>query len=227
MDDACNNNTLTLGDLVNRVITRLKDVEYPQETVAQFLNDAYFEVLGEDRYNNLLEKVYEAQTAGGENTIALPGDYQTLIHLTATDEHGTMGLDYMPSRQFFDMAPDDARKNYHYTCFGGKVVFKLPEPDKEADGDFTSNYTMRMYYLAKPKPLVKMTDKFIFPAEYGEILVLGALARAERLRDNFDYAAIYMNDFYDQITNMKQRLSPRQLDAGSRAKLPVRINARY
>ena len=113
------------------------------------------------------------------------------------------------------------------TCFGGKVVFKLPEPDKEADGDFTSNYTMRMYYLAKPKPLVKMTDKFIFPAEYGEILVLGALARAERLRDNFDYAAIYMNDFYDQITNMKQRLSARQLDAGNRAKLPVRINARY
>ena len=74
MDDACNNNTLTLGDLVNRVITRLKDVEYPQETVVQFLNDAYFEVLGEDRYNNLLEKVYEAQTAGGDNTIALPGD---------------------------------------------------------------------------------------------------------------------------------------------------------
>ena len=53
-----------------------------------------------------------------------------------------------------------------------------------------------------------------------EALVLGALARAEEIRDNFDYAQLYRNQQDQILTNMKLRLGPGNLTAENRAKLP-------
>ena len=92
------------------------------------------------------------------------------------------------------------------------------ETDDDGDEKF---YRIMLYYLAKPLPLVNSEDVPIIPYEFGEILVMGALARAERLRDNFDYAAIYENKYDELVTNMKLRYCPRQISNENRAKLPV------
>ena len=209
-----------LNGLTERIKARLKDAEYSDTDIAQFINDAYFEILGDTHYQ-FLEKAYRATTQKG-GTLLLPMDYQTLIHFTAKKDHSTYPLRYIPSRQFFDTDKDSSVKNYTYTVFGNELIYSLPnieyELDDEGDEKF---YELSLFYLAKPKKLVNANDSPVIPYEYGEALVLMAQARAEQLRDNFDYAQIYENKADDLITSMKERYCPRQQEGGNRAKLPV------
>ena len=135
-----------------------------------------------------------------------------------------MPLEYMPKEDFFALAKDDSRKNYKYTIFGNQLFYGLPniENDKTPNGD-DKFYELSLYYLAKPRAMASETDKPLIPAEFGEILVLGALARCEQRRDNFDYAGIYEAKMDELVTNMKLRYCPRQLTNANRAKLPVII----
>ena len=90
-----------LASLVDRVRARLKDADFSTDDITQFINDAYFEVLGETHYN-FTERKYEATAVeGGELT--LPCDFQTLIHFTASDSHGLRPMVYKPAREFFDV----------------------------------------------------------------------------------------------------------------------------
>ena len=70
-----------LSGLIDRIKVRLDDEEYPDTTIVQFLNDALFDALGEAHYQ-FLEKVYTATTQQS-GVLPLPGDYQTLITMTA------------------------------------------------------------------------------------------------------------------------------------------------
>lgn len=209
-----------LSGLTERIKARLKDAEYSDSDIAQFINDAQFEILGDTAYQ-FLEKIYRATTQNG-GPLLLPPDYQTLIHLTAKLDGNKHALRYLPSRVFFDSSRDASVKAYTYTIFGNQLFYALPDvsDDEDADGD-EKFYTLDLYYLAKPKMLVNPTDKPVIPYEYGEALVLLAQARAEQLRDNFDYAQIYENKADDLITNMKERYCPRQQEGANRAKLPV------
>ena len=215
-----------LSGLTERIKARLKDAEYSDSDIAQFINDAQFEILGDTAYQ-FLEKIYRATTQNG-GPLLLPPDYQTLIHLTAKLDGNKHALRYLPSRVFFDSSRDASVKAYTYTIFGNQLFYALPDvsDDEDADGD-EKFYTLDLYYLAKPKMLVNPTDKPVIPYEYGEALVLLAQARAEQLRDNFDYAQIYENKADDLITSMKERYCPRQLEGGNRANLPVYIKTRY
>lgn len=214
----------TFAQLVDRVKTRLKDAEYSEEDIKEFINDAYFEVLGEDRYT-FNEKIYKA-TSTGSSELYVPSDYASLIHFTATDKNGRTTLKYKAPRDYFDSPKDSANNYYCYTVFGEHLIYSLPTISEEmvTDEDF---YALNLYYLAKPLLLLNDNDKPVIPREYSEIVVLGALARAEQLRDNFDYAQIYENKKEDLVINMKQRYCPRQMDCGNRAKLPLSIKNRW
>ena len=211
-----------LGGLIARIKTKLDDQEFPDETITQFLNDAYFDVLGDEEYQ-FLEKIFKAATQGSD-ILPLPSNFQSLFTLVAKGEQGLMPLEYMPKEDFFALAKDDSRKNYKYTIFGNQLFYGLPniENDKTPNGD-EKFYELSLYYLAKPRAMVSETDKPLIPAEFGEILVLGALARCEQRRDNFDYAGIYEAKMDELVTNMKLRYCPRQLTNANRAKLPVII----
>ena len=209
-----------LGGLTNRIKARLKDAEYSDSDIQQFLNDAYFDILGDTAYQ-FLERYYQATTQDG-GPLLLPPDYQTLIHLTASNGNTRYPLRYVPSREYFNSSEESSIGNYTYTIFGNQLLYRLPDisDEKDEDGD-EKFYTLRLYYLAKPKMMTLDTDKPVIPYEYGEALLLGALARAEQLRDNFDYAQIYENKKEELITNMKERYCPRQQEGANRAKLPV------
>lgn len=209
-----------LGGLTNRIKARLKDAEYSDEDIHQFINDAYFDILGDTAYQ-FLEKLYVASTQQSD-PLLLPRDYQTLIHLTAKINNGVHQLRYLPARQFFDTDKDASVKNYTYTIFGNQLFYSLPNISDQLDENGEEKfYQLSLYYLAKPKMLTALTDTPVIPYEYGEALLLGALARAEQLRDNFDYAQIYENKKEELITNMKDRYCPRQQEGENRAQLPV------
>ena len=215
-----------LGGLTDRIKARLKDAAYSDSDIAQFVNDAYFEILGDTHYQ-FLEKAYRASSQEG-GMLLLPPDYQTLIHFTAKLNKTRHPMRYIPAAEFFDSGKNASVKNFTYTIFGNELLYSLPDIEDMKDDDGEEMfYTLDLYYLAKPKKLVNNNDKPVIPYEYGEVLVLGALARAEQLRDNFDYAQIYENKKEDIVTSMKERYCPRQLEGANRAQLPVLVKTRY
>ena len=209
-----------LSGLITRIKVRLDDEEYPDDTITQFLNDALFDALGEAHYQ-FLEKTYKAATQE-PGILPLPRDYQTAITMTAKMDKNVWPFEYMDYKDFLNMDRENGRKNYRFTIFGGNLYYNVPDVSKDEYEDGEERfYDLTLYYLAKPLPLVNSTDVPIIPYEFGEILVMGALARAERLRDNFDYAAIYETKYDELVTNMKLRYCPRQAGYENRAHLPV------
>lgn len=212
-----------LAGLTARIKDKLDDQEYPEDVIARFINDAYFDVVGDEEYQ-FLEQMFPAATQES-GVLPLPSNYQSLFTLTAKSNHGVFALEYMPKEQFF--AHDKESKPYTYTIFGNQLFYDVPSIEGEDENGEEKFYDLRLYYLAKPKMLVNPTDKPLIPYEFGEILVLGALARCERRRDNFDYAGVYESKMDELVTNMKLRYCPRQLANENRAKLPVIVKTRH
>ena len=212
-----------LAGLTARIKDKLDDQEYPEDVIARFINDAYFDVVGDEEYQ-FLEKMYQGATQEG-GVLPLPSNYQSLFTLTAKSDHGTKALEYMSKEEYFTHGKGD--KPYKYTIFADQLFYDVPSIEGEDENGEEKFYDLRLYYLAKPKMLVNPTDKPLIPYEFGDILVLGALARCERRRDHFDYAGVYESKMDELVTNMKLRYCPRQLANENRAKLPVIVKTRH
>lgn len=212
-----------LKGLVERIKIRLDDQEYPDETIKQFINDAYFDALNEAHYQ-FLERTFE-QTVDESGVLTLPPDFQSAIALTAKSSDSFQAFEYMPYGAFLERQQGDGARAYKFTIFGNQIMFDVPKTTENEDEP--TEYTIKLYYLAKPMALSNDKDIPLIPYEFGEILVMGALARAERLRDNYDFATVYENKHDELVTNMKLRYCPRQQGNDNRAKIPVSFKARY
>lgn len=213
-----------LSTLVADIKDELQDESYDDNRIIRYINQTYFETFGEVPYS-FFEKTYKYETIdSGE--LEVPKDFQTMIRLVIEKENMKWPLHYVEPRKYY--AEYDGMKVYQYTIIGNTVHFHLPEEfncdgnDNEPD----NYYTMKIYYLAKPQKLSNPTDVPLIPSEYGEILIFGALARAERRRGNYDFAQIYDNQKAELITNMAMRYGPRQFDGGNKIEVPynIRIN---
>ena len=210
-----------LGTLISDVKDELQDESYDESRITRYINQTYFETFGEVPYS-FFEKVYRYETIDSDE-LQLPNDFESVINLVVERDKMKMPLKYLAPKEYF--AAYHGEKIYKFTVIGNKVLFKLPEDYECNDNDLVPDefYTMKLYYLAKPVKLVNNTDIPIIPSEYGEILVLGALVRAERRRGNYDFAQIYDNHKNELLTNMALRYGPRQLGGDNRALPPVHI----
>lgn len=209
----------TFLNLVKRVKTRLNDEEFSDDVIKEFLNEAQFEILGEDKHT-FLEKVDELDVSLSETELDLPRDYQSTFMIFIVDKDGNKRqLDYVPYEDFFKSASPNK-----YTIFGNKVLYKLVDNSGNPKC-WKNRLTIQHLYLAKPTEMIEDDDEPVLPYEYSEALIYLALSRAERLRDNFDYAQIYENKAEALITNLKTRYGMRQMKLKNRARLP--LNLRY
>jgi len=213
-----------LSTLVADVKDELQDESYSDERIKRYINDAYKEIFGEVPYS-FFEKTYEYETIdSGE--LEAPKDFQTIERLVVEKDKMKMPLKYVAPREYF--AEFGGMKTYTYTVIGNVVHYHLPEVncDEINDTDPDDYYTLKMIYIAKPAKLVNPTDIPLIPSEYGEVLVLGAVAKAERRRGNYDFAQIYDNRKAELLTNMAMRYGPRNFDGGNRIQTPfnIRIN---
>ena len=209
----------TFLNLVKRVKTRLNDEEFSDDIIKEFINEAQFEILGEDKHT-FLEKVDEFDISPSETELDLPRDYQStfIIFVVGKDENKNQ-LDYVPYEEFFDSNIPN-----RYTIFSNKILYKLVD-NSDNPKCWKNSITIQHLYLAKPTEMVEDDDEPVLPYEYSEALIYSALSRAERLRDNFDYAQIYENKAETIITNLKTRYGMRQMKLKNRARLP--LNLRY
>lgn len=200
----------TLENLIEILRRRLQDEEFDAETLRIFLNDSLNDILGEDKYP-FMQRI-EEYTDEAKGSALLPPPYAGTFFIYAKQcKEPRQELEYISPEEFFKGAK---RHTFVYTVFANQLFWKLRE-DPEDKG-----FTITHLYLVNPMPLVNDTDRTPIPAQYIEALVLGAMARAEEIRDNYDYAQIYRNQQDQILTNMKLRYGPGNLSAKNCAKLP-------
>lgn len=205
----------TLGTLKNILKKRLQDEEFDDDTLTMFLNQALNEILGEDKYP-FMQRIdeYVAEPYGEVN---LPWGYGGTFFLYAKKpKQPREEINYIAPEKFFDKTK---MHSMVYTTYANTLFYRLRE-GSDTDNYPYEDYTITHLYLENPMPLKKDTDITPIPPQYIEALILGALYRAEQLRDNFDYAQIYQNQQDQILTNMKLRYGPGNLTAQNTAKLP-------
>ena len=205
----------TLGTLKDILKKRLQDEEFDDSVLTMFLNQSLNEILGEDKYP-FMQRIdeYIAEPAGEIN---LPLGYGGTFYLYAKKHK-------QPREEIHFVSPEDffnKTKNHSmvYTTFSNTLFYRLRTGSHGENCD-CEDYTIYHLYLENPRPLKKDSDITPIPPQYIEALILGALYRAEQLRDNFDFAQIYQNQQDQILTNMKLRYGPGNLTAQNTAKLP-------
>lgn len=200
----------TLGNLISILRKRLQDEEFDEGILTQFLNDSLNEILGEDKYP-FMQRI-DHYTADAKGEISLPLFYGGTFFIYAKKEkEPRQELKYISPEEYFE---NTKRHTFVYTVFGNTIFYRLRE-DPEDEG-----FEITHLYLINPLPLKNDTDRTPIPPQYIEALILGALARAEEVRDNFDFAQIFKNEQDQILTNMKLRYGPGNLTAQNTAKLP-------
>lgn len=193
----------TCAQLVRDVKRRINDEEYSTDDIIDYLNDALFEVVGEDRYPFLEKSFNYSEIGNGE--LILPLDFQSVIALFIDG----VKLKYIPNKSFFEDDQPNA-----YTVFSDNRVFY------NVDGCGCPQEAT-LLYLAKPY-IMSAGDTPPFPIEFKEILVLGALYRIEQASGNYDFAAVYQQRQDELIVNLKLRYNVRQQSNEYIMKLPTR-----
>ena len=202
----------TLKDILRK---RLQDEEFDGDILKMFLNDSLNEILGEDKYP-FMQRI-DKYTAEPHGEINLPFGYAGTFYLYAKK-------DKQPREELTFISPEEYFRNtkHHsmvYTTFENTLYYRLREGQHGEDCN-CDDYTITHLYLENPRPLVNNADRTPIPPQYIEALILGALYRAEQIRDNFDFAQIYQNQQQQILTNMKLRYGPGNLTAQNTARLP-------
>lgn len=200
----------TLESLIKIARKRLQDEEFDEELLTNFYNATLNEILGEDKYP-FMQRI-DRYIADSHGEVILPLFYGGTFYIYAHKDHEPrQKLEYISPEEYFE---NTKRHTFVYTVFANTLFYRLRhDPDDEG-------FEVTHLYLANPLPLKKPTDKPPIPPQYIEALVLGALARAEEVRDNFDFSQIYRNQQDQILTNMKLRYGPGNLTAENRARLP-------
>ena len=200
----------TLENLKNILRKRLQDEEFDGVLLTQFLNDSLNEILGEDKYP-FMQRI-DRYTADSHGEISLPPAYAGTFYIYANKEHEPrQELKYIEPEIFFEKTK---QHTLVYTVFANTLFYRIY---KDSDGE---GFTVTHLYLENPRPLVNDTDRPQIPPQFMEALILGAMARVEEVRDNFDFSQIFRNQQDQILTNMKLRFGPGNLTAKNRAVLP-------
>lgn len=200
----------TLTNLIEILRRRLQDEDFDATTLTGFLNDSLNEILGEDKYP-FMQRI-DKYIAEYKGEISLPPAYGGTFYIYAKrPKQPRQEVKYIEPELFFE---NTKQYTFVYTVFANTLFYRLCKDPNAEDFEITH------LYLINPMPLVNSTDKPPIPNQYMEALILGALARAEEVRDNYDYAQLYRNQQDQLLTNMKVRLGPGNLTAKNRSRLP-------
>lgn len=207
----------TLKNLKDILRKRLQDEDFDGDTLTIFLNESLNEILGEDKYP-FMQRI-DKYVANSHGEVMLPPYYAGTFYIYAKqDKEPRQELKYIEPELYFE---NTKQHTFVYTVFANTLFYRLRKDEDDEGFDVTH------LYLINPMPLVKDTDKPPIPPQYMEALILGAMARAEEIRDNYDYAQIFRNQQEKILTNMKVRLAPGNLTAKNRARLPYFGGAYY
>lgn len=190
----------TLGDIADKVRARVRDTAYASDEITNYVNDTINDIYNEYRLPFMQTIQTYTVTIGVSditNGVLLPANYVQAINLTLTTASYEKVIPYYDFQQADEAYPDPDDTTLHptssspdYWYFYGNTIRVFPAPK--------TAYALTLRYYKKPTALDDDADVPDVPAQYEEILVMGASYRVLQVKDNYDQAAILQNK-YDEI----------------------------
>ena len=212
-----------VGDLVDKVQKRVRDTGFSSTTIIELLDDTQNDVFNEYTFPFMQTSQDYVLTANDEDITSgngLPDNYAVAQHLTLTSAGRESNVPFVDFRWIEENYPDptDTSRNPagvpRYAYFANGTVNVYPVPNEA----FNATLTFRK----KPAELTSGDDVPDIPAEFRELLVVGAAYRVMQIKDNYDIAGVLQNK-YDEIL---QKLAVRYNKIQVGAPKIMRINRR-
>lgn len=206
----------TLSGIRQRVmIDKLDDDEYDTSVVDNFINDTQRDIFTEYELS-FMEKIYSGTVPEGVTIFAMPTDVSIIQAQVITGPDGTqrdLQDYYIPFREFIKRYPTPANNEpgepYWWTSYAGKMLLSRP-----TDAD----YVMDIFYVKKPVDLTGENDVPDIPAEFEELMVLGAFARIQDREGDQDEAIVTKSQFDKKMLQLVSRYGFRRADGPLRMK---------
>lgn len=195
-----------LAGLRNRVLVdKLDDDEFDPNIVDNFINDTQRDIFNQFELP-FQEKIFQGVIPAGSTMFQLPSDVAQIQSqtLAGVQNFGNRQVDW---RAFFQAYPDADNATpgspSQWTLYAGNVLLSAPT-DKE--------YTMKLFYIRKPKTLSQNSDVPEIPEEFSELLILGAFRRILERNEDYDLAGQINAQYQAQLMQLVSRYGFRESD---------------
>ena len=204
----------TVGNLVDKVQKRVRDTGFSSTTIIELLNDTQNDVFNEYTFPFMQTSQNYVLTANDEDITSgtgLPADYVTAQHLTITTSGRESNVPFVDFRWIEENYPDptDTTRNPagvpRYAYFANGTVNVHPVPNEA--------FNVTLSYRKKPTELSSENDVPDIPAEFEEMLVLGAAYRVMQIKDNYDIAGVLQNKYDEILQKLAVRYNKNQVGA--------------
>ena len=176
--------TTTLAQVRSIIRDRLDDQTFDGGIIDRNVNNYIFAITGAHDFVFLEASATPPTITVGNNTIALPLDYQHMnsLRMTAPSNYVTDLKDYYMNRNDFDRLTPSPTANpagapQYWKEYAQTIVFNQP-----AD----QTYTYALDYQKAPALLVNDSDVVCIPNEFIECVVSGAVYRIQNRDDDYD-----------------------------------------
>lgn len=183
------------------LIDKLDDEDFEIDVLDGFINDALRDIFSEYELP-FTETMFTGNLPKGAYLFQFPDDVSLLKAVVVVDEEGNarhIKNNYLPFNEFIKKYPApqsrDAAGITEWTMYGDKMMVSNPT---------AGNYQMVIYYNKVPKTLSDDNDVPELPAEFEEVLILGAFYRVQ-VREGDSDEALYTQQEYQR--KMKQMAS--------------------
>lgn len=195
-----------LAGLRQRVLVdKLDDDEFDPNIVDNFLNDTLRDIHNQFELP-FQEKIFQGTVPAGSTMFQLPSDVAIVQSQTFSGVKNFANMK-MRWRDFFRSYPDAANESpaqpSAWTTYAQNILLNAPTDDE---------YTMTIFYIAKPVTLTANSDVPDLPEEFSELLVLGAFMRIQKRNEDYDLAQETEREYQRQLLNLVNRYGFRMAD---------------
>lgn len=193
----------TLSGIRNRILVdKLDDEDFDTQVLDNFINDAQRDIFSEYELP-FTEKIFTGNLPQDAYMFQFPDDVSHLQSIIVSDSSGNardIKDDFLSFTEFNSrfMSPSTAQAGRirYWTLFGNKMITSAP---------IDTEYNLTIYYNKVPKTLVQDSDVPELPAEFEELLLLGAFMRVQFREGDTDEGLLTKSEYQRKIEQMANR----------------------
>lgn len=204
----------TLGNIVTRVLSRVRDTAFSTTDTKGFINDAIRDACNEHVFP-FMETTQDYTVTVGVSDITngsgLPTNYVQALDILYTGTGGERVLPYQDIREVDTFEPDADDTTAHpagsplYWYKYANTIRVYPAP--------STAYTLKLRYYKEPTELSADASVPEIPSEFEEMIILGAAYRIMQVKDNYDIASYLQNKYDEILQKMTKKYSQAQIGA--------------
>lgn len=193
----------TLSGIRNRILVdKLDDEDFDPQVIDNFINDAQRDIFSEYELP-FTEKIFTGNLPQGAHMFQFPDDVSHLQSMVVTDLDGNARdikdrfVDFQEfNSRYTNPASAQTSRVEYWTLFGGKMITSAP---------IDTEYNLTIYYNKVPKTLVQDSDVPEVPAEFEELLLLGAFMRVQFREGDADEGLLTKSEYQRKLEQMANR----------------------